>query len=72
MPLSPTKHTRSSRVEKKMDEYSFLDPFYPPNLFIEDLAQNAMDLFELECRNLYIGNAVIEDQDRARGSSEEP
>lgn len=68
MPLSPTKRGRRGVAEeKKMDEYSFLDPFYPPALLIADLAQNAMELFELEC-----GDAYVDDDRLRRGSSDEP
>jgi hypothetical protein len=60
MPLSPTKHSPRWREveERTTDEYSFLDPFYPPSLRMDDLGQNAMELFEIECH----GARTVDDQ----------
>lgn len=48
MPLSPTKHGRKEAEEKKIDDFSFLDPYYAPVFAIDDLAQNGLELFKLE------------------------
>jgi len=71
MPLSPTKHRPQWRETegRTTDEYSSLDPFYPPALYMDDLGQNAMELFELEC----YGTDLMEEQSmRGRSMSEEP
>jgi hypothetical protein len=51
MPLSPTKHVywKEDERERITDEFSFLDPFWPPTLVMDELSGYGLDIFESEC-----------------------